>query len=95
VGIKRYKPTTPSLRWRTGSDFSEITKSKPEKSLTVALKKTGGRNSQGRVTCRHRGGGHKRRYRIIDFKRDKREIAATVLSIEYDPNRSCRIALVQ
>ena len=95
MGIKRYKPTTPSLRWRTGSDFSEITKSKPEKSLTVALKKTGGRNSQGRITCRHRGGGHKRRYRIIDFKRDKHDIAATVLSIEYDPNRSCRIALVQ
>ncbi len=95
MGIKRYKPTTPSLRWRTGSDFSEITKSKPEKSLTVALKKSGGRNSQGRITCRHRGGGHKRRYRIIDFKRDKRDIAATVLSIEYDPNRSCRIALVQ
>ncbi len=95
MGIKRYKPTTPSLRWRTGSDFSEITKSKPEKSLTVALKKTGGRNAQGRITCRHRGGGHKRRYRIIDFKRDKHDIAATVLSIEYDPNRSCRIALVQ
>ena len=95
MGIKRYKPTTPSLRWRTGSDFSQITKSKPEKSLTVALKKTGGRNSQGRITCRHRGGGHKRRYRIIDFKRDKHDIAATVLSIEYDPNRSCRITLVQ
>ncbi len=95
MGIKRYKPTTPSLRWRTGSDFSQITKSKPEKSLTTALKKTGGRNSQGRITCRHRGGGHKRRYRIIDFKRDKHDIAATVLSIEYDPNRSCRITLVQ
>ncbi|MCG2712289.1 MAG: 50S ribosomal protein L2 [Candidatus Omnitrophica bacterium] len=95
MGIKRYKPTTPSLRWRTGSDFSEITRSKPEKSLTVALKKSGGRNAQGRITCRHRGGGHKRRYRIIDFKRDKHDIAAAVLSIEYDPNRSCRIALVQ
>ena len=95
MGIKRYKPTTPSLRWRTGSDFSEITKSKPEKSLTVALKKSGGRNSQGRVTCRHRGGGHKRRYRIIDFKRNKHDMGATVLAIEYDPNRSCRIALVQ
>ncbi|MCK4993616.1 MAG: 50S ribosomal protein L2 [Candidatus Omnitrophica bacterium] len=95
MGIKRYKPTTPSLRWRTGSDFAEITKSKPEKSLTVALKKTGGRNSQGRITCRNRGGGHKRRYRIIDFKRNKYDMAATVLSIEYDPNRSCRIALVQ
>lgn len=95
MGIKRYKPTTPSLRWRTGSDFAEITKSKPEKSLTVALKKSGGRNARGRITCRHRGGGHKRRYRIIDFKRDKHDVAATVLAIEYDPNRSCRIALVQ
>ena len=95
MGIKRYKPITPGLRWRTGPDFAEITKSKPEKSLTVALKKTGGRNSQGRITSRHRGGGHKRRYRIIDFKRDKHDIAATVLSIEYDPNRSCRIALVE
>lgn len=95
MGIKRYKPTTPSLRWTTGSDFAEITKSTPEKSLTVALRKTGGRNSYGRVTCRHRGGGHKRRYRLIDFKRDKHDMAATVLSIEYDPNRSSRIALVQ
>ncbi|MFH1063053.1 MAG: 50S ribosomal protein L2 [Candidatus Omnitrophota bacterium] len=95
MGIKRYKPTTPSLRWTTGSDFAEITKSKPEKSLTVALKKTGGRNSNGRITCRHRGGGHKRRYRLIDFKRDKHDMAATILSIEYDPNRSSRIALVQ
>jgi len=95
VGIKRYKPTTPSLRWITGSDFAEITKSKPEKSLTVALKKSGGRNSRGRITCRHRGGGHKRRYRIIDFKRDKHDMPAIILSIEYDPNRSSRIALVQ
>lgn len=95
MGVKRYKPTTPSLRWRKGADFSEITKKKPEKSLTVALKKKGGRNSQGRITCRHRGGGHKRRYRIIDFKRDKRDISAKVLSIEYDPNRSSRIALLK
>ncbi|MBU1044274.1 MAG: 50S ribosomal protein L2 [Candidatus Omnitrophica bacterium] len=95
MGIKRYKPTTPSLRWITGSDFAEITKSKPEKSLTVALKKSGGRNSRGRITCRHRGGGHKRRYRIIDFKRDKHDMPAIILSIEYDPNRSSRIALVQ
>lgn len=95
MGIKRYKPTTPSLRWATGSDFAEITKSKPEKSLTIALKKTGGRNNNGRITCRHRGGGHKRRYRIIDFKRDKHDMLATILSIEYDPNRSSRIALVQ
>ncbi len=95
MGIKRYKPITPSLRWRRGPDFSEITNDKPEKSLTVALKKTGGRNAQGRITCRHRGGGHKRRYRIIDFKRDKHDIAAKVLSIEYDPNRSSRIALLK
>jgi large subunit ribosomal protein L2 len=95
VGIKRYKPTTPSLRWTTSSDFAEITKKKPEKSLTRSLKKTGGRNSQGRITCRHRGGGHKKRYRIIDFKRDKYDMPATVLSIEYDPNRSSRIALVE
>jgi LSU ribosomal protein L2P len=95
VGIKRYKPTTPGMRWRTGADFSDITTSTPEKSLTVALKKSGGRNALGRVTCRHRGGGHKRRYRIIDFKRDKYNMAAKVLTIEYDPNRSSRIALVQ
>ncbi|MFH1459725.1 MAG: 50S ribosomal protein L2 [Candidatus Omnitrophota bacterium] len=95
MGIKRYKPTTPGLRWKTGSDFAEVTRDKPEKSLTVALKKSGGRNSNGRVTTRHRGGGHKRRYRIIDFKRDKHDQAARVLSIEYDPNRSSRIALVE
>ncbi|MDD5747299.1 MAG: 50S ribosomal protein L2 [Candidatus Omnitrophica bacterium] len=95
MGIKRYKPTTPGMRWRTGADFSDITSSTPEKSLTVALKKSGGRNALGRVTCRHRGGGHKRRYRIIDFKRDKYNMAAKVLTIEYDPNRSSRIALVQ
>lgn len=95
MGIKRYKPTTPTRRWQTGSDFAEITKSEPEKGLTVALKKTGGRNLYGRITCRHRGGGHKRRYRIIDFYRDKHDIPAKVLAIEYDPNRSCRIALVE
>ncbi len=95
MGIKRYKPITPGLRWRTGADFAEITKDEPEKSLTVALKKTGGRNSNGRITCRHHGGGHKQRYRIIDFSRDKRDIPAKVIAIEYDPNRSSRIALVQ
>lgn len=95
MGIKRYKPITPGLRWRRGADFSEITKDTPEKSLTLALKKTGGRNSEGRITSRHRGGGHKRRYRIIDFKRDKHDMAARVISIEYDPNRSSRIALVE
>ncbi len=95
MGIKRYKPVTPSRRWMTGYTFEEITKTEPEKSLLAPLKKTGGRNVYGRITVRHRGGGHKRRYRIIDFKRDKFDMPATVLSIEYDPNRSARIALVQ
>lgn len=95
MGIKQYKPRTPSLRWTVLSDFKEITKSRPEKSLTEPLKKTGGRNSQGRITSRFRGGGHKRKYRIIDFKRDKVDVVGTVLAIEYDPNRSARIALVQ
>ncbi len=92
--VKHFKPKTPSLRFRTVSSFEEITKDKPEPSLTVSLKKTGGRNNRGRVTSRHRGGGHKRAYRIIDFKRDKVDIAARVASIEYDPNRSARIALL-
>ncbi len=95
MGIKRYRPVTPSRRWMTGYTFEEITKTEPEKSLLVPLKKTGGRNVYGRITVRHRGGGHKRRYRIIDFKRDKVDMPATVLSIEYDPNRTARIALVQ
>lgn len=95
MGIKKFKPTTASRRWMSGSDFLEITKDKPEKSLLVPLKKTGGRNALGRVTVRHRGGGHKRRLRIIDFKRDLYEVPAKVLAIEYDPNRSSRIALVE
>lgn len=95
MGIKKYKPTTPSRRWVTTSSFEEITTSKPYKSLTLPLKKSGGRNVHGRITVRHRGGGHKRRIRIIDFKRDKRDVKAKVLSIEYDPNRSARIALVE
>ncbi len=95
MGIKQYKPRTPSLRWTALSDFKEITKHRPEKSLTEPLKKTGGRNSQGRITSRFRGGGHKRRYRIIDFKRDKMDISARVVAIEYDPNRSSRIALLE
>ena len=95
MGVKRFKPITPGLRWRVDADFSEITKKYPEKSLTVALKKSGGRNNQGRLTSRHRGGGHKRRYRIIDFKRDKYDVPAKVLAIEYDPNRSSRIALLE
>ena len=95
MGIKQYKPTTSSLRWTALSDFSEITKERPEKSLTEPLKKTGGRNCHGRITSRWRGGGHKRKYRIIDFRRDKLDIPATVMAIEYDPNRSARIALVK
>ena len=94
MGIKRYKPTTPSRRHMTSLDFSEITKSKPEKSLVVHLKKHSGRNNQGKITVRHRGGGHKKKYRIIDFKRLKDDIPATVKAIEYDPNRSAHIALL-
>ncbi|MCI9546077.1 MAG: 50S ribosomal protein L2, partial [Lachnospiraceae bacterium] len=94
MGIKSYKPYTPSRRHMTGSDFSEITKKKPEKSLTVSLKKNAGRNNQGKITCRHRGGGSRRKYRLIDFKRRKDNVPATVKSIEYDPNRSANIALV-
>jgi len=95
LGIKKYKPTTSSLRFTTLSDFSEVTKKKPEKSLLLPLKKTGGRNAYGRITTRARGGGHKRMYRIIDFKRSKLDVSAKVLAIEYDPNRSARIALIQ
>lgn len=95
MGIKTFKPTTSTSRWKTGYDFKELTTAKPEKSLTRALRKSGGRNVYGRITIRGRSGGHKRRYRIIDFKRDKRDGSATVRSIEYDPNRTCRIALVQ
>lgn len=92
--IKKYKPTSPGRRFVTGSDFAEITKTEPEKSLLAPLRKTGGRNVQGRITVRHRGGGHKRMYRIIDFMRDKTGIPAKVAAIEYDPNRSARIALL-
>ena len=95
MGIKKYKPTTASLRWTKLSDFSEISKKKPEKSLLRPIKKTGGRNVFGRITVRHRGGGHKKLYRIIDFKRDKFEIPGKVVAVEYDPNRSARIALIQ
>jgi len=95
MGIKKYKPTTASMRWTSLSDFAEITKDKPEKNLVEPLKKSGGRNVYGRITVRHRGGGHKRLYRKIDFKRDKLEQAAKVVAIEYDPNRSVRIALVE
>jgi large subunit ribosomal protein L2 len=88
------KPTSPGRRFQTASDFAEITRSEPEKSLVKPLKKSGGRNCYGRVTTRHRGGGHKRRYRIIDFKRNKLEVPAKVASIEYDPNRTVHIALL-
>ncbi|MFW6266082.1 MAG: 50S ribosomal protein L2 [Halanaerobiales bacterium] len=94
MAIKSYKPTTPSRRYMTVSSFKEITKKKPEKSLLEPIKKSGGRNVNGRITSRHRGGGHKRRYRVIDFKRDKDGIPAKVSAIEYDPNRSARIALL-
>ncbi|MEN3013295.1 MAG: 50S ribosomal protein L2 [Endomicrobiia bacterium] len=93
--IKTFKPYTPVRRFITVEDFSDITKKDPEKSLIVPIKKTGGRNNLGEVTVRHRGGGHKRFYRIIDFKRDKYDMPATLIAIEYDPNRSARIGLVE
>ncbi|MCK9211087.1 MAG: 50S ribosomal protein L2 [Ignavibacteriaceae bacterium] len=94
MAIRKMKPVTPGTRFMSISSFDEITKSTPEKSLTVSLKKSGGRNNHGRITSRHIGGGHKRRYRIIDFKREKFGIPAKVFSIEYDPNRTARIALL-
>ena len=93
--IKVYKPTSPGRRDMSGYTFEEITKKKPERKLTTALRRKGGRNNTGRITVRHRGGGHKRRYRIIDFKRNKFDCKAEVIAIEYDPNRTSRIALVQ
>ncbi|HMR62437.1 MAG TPA: 50S ribosomal protein L2 [Anaerolineae bacterium] len=94
MGVKIYKPTSPGRRGMSVASFEEITHKEPEKSLLVPLKKKSGRNNQGRITTRHRGGGHKRRYRVIDFKRDKFGVPAKVSSIEYDPNRSARIALL-
>ena len=94
MGIKTDKPTSPGRRFRSSSTFEEITRSKPEKSLVKSLSKTGGRNALGRMTARHRGGGHKRRYRLIDFKRNKDGIPARVACIEYDPNRSANIAML-
>lgn len=94
MAIKKFKPTTPGLRQMSVNAFTEITTDKPEKSLTVPLKNWAGRNKQGRITVRHQGGGHKRKYRIIDFKRDKDNIPAKVATIEYDPNRSAYIALL-
>ncbi|OGP19647.1 MAG: 50S ribosomal protein L2 [Deltaproteobacteria bacterium GWA2_57_13] len=94
MAIKSYRPTSAGIRFRTGLGFEEITKTEPEKGLVVALKRSGGRNNAGRITSDHRGGGHKRLYRTIDFKRDKPGIPARVEAIEYDPNRSARIALL-
>jgi len=95
MGVKTYRPYTPGLRYRVSPTFEEITKDTPEKSLTEPLRRRGGRNNQGRLTMRHRGGGHKQRYRLVDFKRDKRGVAARVEAIEYDPVRSARIALLK
>ena len=95
MGIRRYKPTSPGRRGASVSDFADLTpNAKPEKRLLQPLRKKGGRNNQGKITARHRGGGHKRRYRVIDFRRDKDSIRARVASIQYDPNRSARIALL-
>jgi len=94
MAIKKFKPTTPTSRYKTVTDFSVLTKKPPEKSLLVPAKKTGGRNNNGRITMRRMGGGHKRRYRIVDFKRDKFGVPAKVVSIEYDPNRSAFISLL-
>jgi large subunit ribosomal protein L2 len=95
MALKKMKPTSPGRRFQTYDMFEDVTRSRSEKSLVRPLKKSGGRNTYGRMTCRHRGGGHKRRYRIVDFKRDKTDVPARVASIEYDPNRSARIALLQ
>src|ERR687894_2108490 len=95
MGIRQFKPVTSGSRFRSVSDFSEITRSIPEKSLTEPLKKSGGRDNHGHIAMRRRGGGHKRKYRVIDFKRNKHGIGAVVREIEYDPNRSARIALVE
>jgi len=95
MGIRFYRPYTPGSRQKSGSDFAEITRNEPEKSLTVWIHRAKGRNNRGIITCRHRGGGHKRLYRMIDFRRDKHNIPAQVVEIEYDPNRNARIALLQ
>jgi large subunit ribosomal protein L2 len=95
MALKSFNPVTPSNRYKMWNDFAEVTKKSPEKSLTQAARKSGGRNNHGRITCRHIGGGHKRRYRLIDFKRGRHGEPATVLGIEYDPNRSANIALIR
>jgi large subunit ribosomal protein L2 len=94
MGLRKFKPVTPGTRFRVGADFTEITTRTPEKSLVVKSKKSGGRNNTGKMTMRYLGGGHKQLYRLIDFKRDKKDIPATVATIEYDPNRTARIALL-
>ena len=94
MAVKKFKPTSPGRRGMTGHAFEEVTRSRPEPGLVSTLRRKGGRNSQGRITVRHRGGGHRRRYRVIDFKRDKLDVPARVVSVEYDPNRSARIALL-
>ncbi|MDD2957474.1 MAG: 50S ribosomal protein L2 [Lachnospiraceae bacterium] len=94
MGIKTYRPYTPSRRHMTGSDFAEVTKSTPEKALLVSLRKNSGRNNQGKITVRHRGGGSRKKYRLVDFKRYKDDISAKVIGIEYDPNRTANIALI-
>ena len=93
--LKKFKPVTPSNRYKEWPSYEEITSTTPEKSLTRPLKKSGGRNNQGRITCRHKGGGHKRKYRVVDFRRNKVDVPAVVETIEYDPNRTCRIALIK
>ena len=95
MSVRKLKPITPGQRFKVVNGFDAITTDKPEKSLLAPLKKSGGRNSRGKMTMRYKGGGHKRRYRIIDFKRDKQDVAAEVKSIQYDPNRSAFIALVE
>lgn len=94
MGLRKFKPATPGTRFRIGSDFTEITTKTPEKSLLIKGKRSGGRNSAGKMTMRYIGGGHKQLYRLIDFKRDKKDIPATVATVEYDPNRTARIALL-
>jgi large subunit ribosomal protein L2 len=93
--LKSFKPVTPSNRYKMWPTYEEVTKKKPEKNLTTPLKKSGGRNNSGKITCRHIGGGHKRKYRLIDFKRRKHDVSAKVIAVEYDPNRTCRIALLE
>ena len=95
MGVKKFKPTTPGRRFATVSSFDEITKARPERALLKPLRGRAGRNNMGRVTVRHQGGGHKRQYRVVDFKRDKDGVPAKVAGIEYDPNRSARLALLQ